>query len=82
MRSRRDNRAPIPKGSPFSLSADELSVLLEEERCPRSATYDPVWLLRHQLRPNVLWLAEFLCEVMELMSIGSFRRKYRVHTRL
>lgn len=33
---------------------------------PRSAKYDPDWVTRHSMGPNVLWLMESLCECMEL----------------
>ena len=40
--------------------------LLALDRFPRSARYDPQWLIEHQMGPNVLWLTEFVCEVMDL----------------
>jgi cyclopropane fatty-acyl-phospholipid synthase-like methyltransferase len=33
---------------------------------PRSATYDPAWVLEHRMGPNPLWLAESLCELVDL----------------
>lgn len=33
---------------------------------PRSASYDPEWVLANLMGPNVLWLAESLSQVMEL----------------
>src|ERR671918_835739 len=34
------------------------------ERYPRSARYDPAWILENQMGPNPLWLVEALTEVM------------------
>ena len=39
---------------------------LRPSQFPRSAAYDPEWVLENQMGPNVLWLAESLAEVMEL----------------
>lgn len=33
---------------------------------PRSNGYDPEWIMDHQMGPNPLWLAEWLCMGMEL----------------
>jgi SAM-dependent methyltransferase len=46
----------------------QLPHLLLHERFPRSSTYDPGWIIEHEMGPNVLWLTEFLCEAMELRS--------------
>jgi cyclopropane fatty-acyl-phospholipid synthase-like methyltransferase len=40
--------------------------LVTPARYPRSAGYAPEWMLATAMGPNVLWLAESLCEVMEL----------------
>jgi cyclopropane fatty-acyl-phospholipid synthase-like methyltransferase len=40
--------------------------LLALDQFPRSSTYDPAWVIEHQMGPNVLWLTEFLCEAMDL----------------
>lgn len=40
--------------------------LLKAEQFPRSAKYDPEWVLKGWMGPNVLWLTEWLCEKMEL----------------
>lgn len=40
--------------------------LVVSARFPRAATYDPHWIIANEMGPNVLWLTEFLCEVMEL----------------
>ncbi len=36
------------------------------EQYPRSSRYDPEWVLQNQMGPNVLWLAEWLCQRMDL----------------
>lgn len=36
------------------------------ERYPRSAKYDPRWVLENQMGPNVLWLTEAMAQVMDL----------------
>ena len=46
--------------------SDNLSPRLTLERYPRSAVYDPRWVLDNLMGPNVLWLAEALLEVMPL----------------
>jgi cyclopropane fatty-acyl-phospholipid synthase-like methyltransferase len=40
--------------------------LLAYDRFPLSARYDPAWIVQNEMGPNVLWLTEFLCEVMAL----------------
>jgi SAM-dependent methyltransferase len=40
--------------------------LLKNDRFPLSAKYDPEWVLKGWMGPNVLWLTEWLCEKMEL----------------
>jgi cyclopropane fatty-acyl-phospholipid synthase-like methyltransferase len=40
--------------------------LLKTDQFPRASQYDPQWVLENQMGPNVLWLTEALCEVMEL----------------
>ena len=40
--------------------------LLTLDRFPRASTYDPAWVIEHEMGPNVLWLTEFLCEAMDL----------------
>lgn len=37
-----------------------------EAHFPRASTYDLAWVIANEMGPNVLWLTEFLCEVMEL----------------
>ena len=40
--------------------------LLMFEEFPRSATYEPHWMLENVMGPNALWLAESLSEAMDL----------------
>ena len=44
----------------------ELTSMLTIEDFPRSASYDPIWVLENLMGPNVLWLAESLSQVMDL----------------
>jgi SAM-dependent methyltransferase len=46
----------------------ELTALLTIEDFPRSAAYDPVWVLDNLMGPNVLWLTESLSQVMDLQA--------------
>lgn len=45
---------------------EELAAHLNLEQYPRSAQYDPQWMLDSWMGPNVLWLTEALSQVMEL----------------
>lgn len=45
-------------------SKAELAERLRLDQFPRSATYDPQWVLDNQMGPNVLWLTEALSHVM------------------
>ncbi len=47
-------------------SKAELTAVLKMGQFPRSSGYDPVWVLENLMGPNVLWLAEALCQVMDL----------------
>jgi SAM-dependent methyltransferase len=47
-------------------SADELRDRLTLPQFPRSAGYDPKWMLDHAMGPNPLWLAEALTARMRL----------------
>jgi SAM-dependent methyltransferase len=44
----------------------ELAALLAIDQFPRSASYDPEWVLENLMGPNVLWLTEALSQVMTL----------------
>ena len=46
----------------------ELTAMLTIEDFPRSASYDPVWMLENLMGPNALWLAEALSQVMDLQA--------------
>ena len=52
----------------MSITGKRMKELLKNDRFPRSAKYDPEWVLKGWMGPNVLWLAEWLCEKMELKS--------------
>jgi cyclopropane fatty-acyl-phospholipid synthase-like methyltransferase len=58
-----------PGGDEQAPSPDEALLLrdaLVRPRYPRSATYDPEWLLHTMMGPNVLWQAEALCKDLSL----------------
>jgi SAM-dependent methyltransferase len=48
------------------LSIKRMKELLKNEKYPRSAGYDPAWVLKGWMGPNVLWLTEWLCQEMDL----------------
>jgi cyclopropane fatty-acyl-phospholipid synthase-like methyltransferase len=50
----------------MTLANEELAARLRLEEFPRSAGYDAVWVLENLMGPNVLWLTEALCQVMDL----------------
>ncbi len=50
----------------MSYTKPELAALLTLDQFPRSAAYDPEWVLEHLMGPNVLWLTEALSQVMQL----------------
>jgi len=41
---------------------------LHTKQFPRSNKYDPMWIFRHEMGPNPLWLTEFLSEPFDLKS--------------
>lgn len=45
---------------------DDLTQRLTVKEYPRSAGYDPVWMLENLMGPNVIWLTEALSQAMEL----------------
>ncbi len=51
------------KEAPIS---EETRSLLAWDAYPRSAKYDPAWVLGNEMGPNVLWLTEALAGVMDL----------------
>ncbi len=44
----------------------DIKSMLQKPEFPRSAKYDPEWMLDNQMGPNALWLLEWLCESLEL----------------
>ena len=50
----------------MAFSNEQLTEMLTMEEFPLSAKYDPEWVLENEMGPNVLWLTEALCQVMEL----------------
>jgi SAM-dependent methyltransferase len=50
----------------MKISKKRMKELLKNDRFPRAAKYDPEWVLKGWMGPNVLWLTEWLCEKMEL----------------
>jgi SAM-dependent methyltransferase len=50
----------------MNIGKKRMKELLRNERFPRSAKYDPDWVLKGWMGPNVLWLTEWLGERMEL----------------
>jgi SAM-dependent methyltransferase len=49
-----------------NLSVKRMKELLKNEKYPRSAKYDPAWVLKGWMGPNVLWLTEWLTQKMDL----------------
>lgn len=45
---------------------EELTEALRIRQFPRSARYDPEWVIANLMGPNVLWLTESLTQVMDL----------------
>ena len=56
---------PVPP-TPQPADVERLRGLLSLDRYPRSAAYDPVWVMRNEMGPNALWLAEALGAAMPL----------------
>lgn len=42
------------------------SKILTRPEFPRSAKYDPDWMMDNQMGPSAIWLTEWLCEKLEL----------------
>ena len=51
------------KGHPVIM---DIKNLLTKPEFPRSASYDPEWIMDNQMGPNPLWQLEWLCESLEL----------------
>ena len=45
---------------------EELAEAFRLDEFPRSAGYDPEWVIENMMGPNVLWLTESLTQVMDL----------------
>ncbi len=50
----------------MNIDKQKLTAMLKNDRFPRSARYDPEWVLENNMGPNALWLTEWLCEKMDL----------------
>jgi SAM-dependent methyltransferase len=58
----------LKKGKDMNYTKAELTALLTRDDFPRSASYDPVWMLENLMGPNAIWLAEALSQVLELQA--------------
>jgi hypothetical protein len=58
--SRTLQRARLERLTVTELNADLLT------NYPRSANYDLTWVMQHLMGPNVLWLTEYLTQVLDL----------------
>lgn len=58
----------LRKGKDVKYTQAELTALLTRAEFPRSASYDPLWMLENLMGPNALWLAEALSQVMDLQA--------------
>jgi SAM-dependent methyltransferase len=52
----------------MKLSKKRMQELLKNNKYPRSAKYDPAWVLKGWMGPNVIWLTEWLSEKMDFKS--------------
>ena len=50
------------------MSSPDPATLAQLDQFPRSNRYPIDWVIENEMGPNVLWLAEFLCEEMDLRS--------------
>ena len=50
----------------MNIDKKRMAELLKNNRYPRSAKYNPEWVLQGWMGPNALWLTEWLCENMAL----------------
>ncbi len=48
------------------LDKEKLRGAIKDERFPRSAAYDPEWMIKNEMGPSAVWLMEFLTEAVEL----------------
>ena len=68
-----DGRGAVPLAPPAEeshparpMAADELRAALTRAAYPRSARWDPQWMLENVMGPNVLWLAEAIAPALAL----------------
>lgn len=52
--------------TPFPITDPELARRLARADYPRSATYDPWWIIENLIGPHALWLAESLAQLATL----------------
>lgn len=50
----------------MSINKEQLKKMLERPEFPRSNKYDPEWIIKNQMGPSPLWLAEWLTQTMEV----------------
>ena len=50
----------------MKITKEQLAAMLRLDEFPLSAKYDPEWVLANEMGPNALWLAESLCQEMNL----------------
>ncbi|MCT8138295.1 methyltransferase domain-containing protein [Anaerobacillus sp. CMMVII] len=48
------------------MTNEQLRAALTVEQFPRSAKYDPEWMIENEMGPNSIWLTEFAVEKMDL----------------
>ena len=48
------------------ISREQLASEFKLDEFPRSSSYEPEWVIENMMGPNVLWLTESLCQVMDL----------------
>ena len=46
-------------------SKEELKKTLALKQFPRASKYDPEWVMTNQMGPNVLWLTEWVSDLMD-----------------
>lgn len=48
------------------MTIEQLRKALTVEQLPKSAKYDPEWMIKNEMGPSSVWLVEFLTQAMEL----------------
>jgi cyclopropane fatty-acyl-phospholipid synthase-like methyltransferase len=64
--SEKERNELLNRNTMNKLTKKRMKELLKNDRFPRSAKYDPEWVLKGWMGPNVIWLTEWLCEKMDL----------------